>query len=666
MRNEPGTGPFRYRAFISYSTAADGGLAPALQAGLQRFAKPWYWIRAIRVFRDATGLGVTPSLWGSIERALRHSAYFVLLSSPGSADSKWVEQEVDWWLRNRSADHLLLVRTDGEIVWDNAARDFDWARTTALPRRLAGAFQQEPHFLDLRWARARSDLSLRHPTFADAIARLAATLRGVPLDELIGEDIRQHRKTVRMLAVAGVALAGVAGVALVAAVQGNRAWRTSERLVAQEKTASALEARVKLSRRLATESLNQQAADRELSILLASEAVRLHPSPEAESALRRSLEQDLLPILVLQGFREHACYARFSPVDTRILTWGDEPAQLRDASTGNRHLEFQGQTTNLLDAVFRADGRVVATTSDDHSVRLWDVRTGREERRWQHTWAVSAVPGPDGKRLLSLAASGDAMLWNTTTGTNLAEFAILSGVLFSEPLASFHPDGSRIALCTAQGPVVVDATTGATVLQLVGHAKEVRSIHFSPDGNFLVTASEDATARIWRVATGRCERILNHPIHESELKEARFSPDGAWVATRDDRGTLVVWHTDSGQKASQLEQPRDAEAPLLFRFSPNGKCLLTATLNDSTAELWETATGSHLARLMADEGEIRTLSFSPESNHAVVGGIFAPARLYECSACGSVDDLLAAARQRVPRELTAEERETHQSMPDTP
>jgi len=654
---------YRYRAFISYSTAADGGLAPALQSGLQRFAKPWYWIRAIRVFRDQTGLGVTPSLWGSIDKALRASDYFILLASPGSADSKWVEQEVDWWLQNRSADHLLLVRTEGEIVWDNATQDFDWDRTTALPRRLARAFVHEPRFLDLGWARAKSELSLHHPTFADAVARLASTLRGLPLDELIGEDIRQHRKTVRMLCVAGVALGMVSIVALIAAVQGNRAWRTSTRLVAHEKDASDREVRLSLSRQLATTSLNQLSADRDVSILLASEAVRLHPTPEAESALRRSLTEDLNPTLVLHGHRERECYARFSPDGTQVLTWGDETAQLLDAFTGKLQREFLGHTNDILDAVFRTDGRVVSTASADDSVRLWDVVTGHEERRWQHPGAMSARFGTDGSRLLSLSAGGGALLWDVATRTHIAEMTTIEPLYFSEPLASFHPDGSRIALCGARDPIVIDATTGTIVLELKGHARQARSIQFSPDGNLLVTSSGDSTARIWRVATGQCEQTLNHPIGDSELQEARFSPDGAWVATRDNRATLVLWNAASGQKVAHLESADGPGSPLLFRFSPNGKCLLTATFHSSTAEVWETATGSRLGRLMGNEGEIRTLSFSPTSTRAVVGSIFAPARLYDCRVCGSVDDLLVAARQRVPRELTPEERQQYQAPP---
>src|SRR6185295_4791678 len=136
----------KFRAFISYSQAADGRLAPALQSGLQRFAKPWYRLRAMRVFRDKTGLAVTPDLWGAIQNGLENSDYFLLLASPPAAQSKWVEQEVDWWLRNRSPSRLLIVWTEGELVWSRTAADFDWTATDALPGRLKNTFEREPLF----------------------------------------------------------------------------------------------------------------------------------------------------------------------------------------------------------------------------------------------------------------------------------------------------------------------------------------------------------------------------------------------------------------------------------------------------------------------------------------------------------------------------------------
>ena len=80
----------RFDAFISYSHAADGRLAPALQSGLHRFAKPWYRVRALRVFRDEASLSANPALWSSITQALDESEAFLLLASPDAKASEWV------------------------------------------------------------------------------------------------------------------------------------------------------------------------------------------------------------------------------------------------------------------------------------------------------------------------------------------------------------------------------------------------------------------------------------------------------------------------------------------------------------------------------------------------------------------------------------------------
>src|SRR3954465_10929095 len=129
-----------FDAFISYSHAADGKLAPALQQGLQGFAKPWYRRRALRIFRDQTSLAATPELWPTIVQALEEARYFLLLASPEAAASRWVGREAGWWREHRSPQNLLIVLTGGDLVWDEETGDFDWSRTTALPDALRGAF----------------------------------------------------------------------------------------------------------------------------------------------------------------------------------------------------------------------------------------------------------------------------------------------------------------------------------------------------------------------------------------------------------------------------------------------------------------------------------------------------------------------------------------------
>ena len=98
-----------YDAFISYSHKHDAVLGPTLQAELQRFAKPWHKMRALRIFLDTADLAANPALWASIEEALGSSRWFILLASPDAAESEWVNREVQWWLTHRSPDRLLVV-----------------------------------------------------------------------------------------------------------------------------------------------------------------------------------------------------------------------------------------------------------------------------------------------------------------------------------------------------------------------------------------------------------------------------------------------------------------------------------------------------------------------------------------------------------------------------
>ena len=160
-----------------------------LQQGLQQFARPWNQLRAVRVFRDKTGLTATPALWNSIVSALDSSEYFLLLASPQSAQSQWVNQEVRHWLSQPRAERLLIVLTEGEIAWDQQAGRLDTERTNALPEALR-QFTEEPLWLDLRWARHSDQVSLQNPVFREVVADLSSVLRGIPKDQLIGEDVR--------------------------------------------------------------------------------------------------------------------------------------------------------------------------------------------------------------------------------------------------------------------------------------------------------------------------------------------------------------------------------------------------------------------------------------------------------------------------------------------
>ena len=151
--------------------------------------------------------------------------------------------------------------------------DFNWERSTCLHRRLRGVFKAEPLHLDLRWARTGEDLSMRRPEAVDAVARLSAALRGLPLDDLLGEDVRQHRRTRRL---AGAAI-GTLGILLVVAA--GAAW------VALEQRDAARRSLVDLIVSNGTNAISEQ--DQSGAALWFAEALRLGEGEPREQDLQR-------------------------------------------------------------------------------------------------------------------------------------------------------------------------------------------------------------------------------------------------------------------------------------------------------------------------------------------------------------------------------------------
>ena len=354
-----------YKAFLSYSHTVDSELSAALQSALHRFAKPWNRLRAVRVFRDVSSLSATPALWPSVEAALSDSEFFLLLASPEAACSAWVRREVDWWLAHRAVSKLLIIMTGGELRWDGPSGDFDWNTTTALPPDLRGRFEDEPLYVDLRWAKSATDFSLRHSRFRSAVLAIAAPLHGISKDELDGEDVRQHRRTLRWAWSAAALLLCTALAAILAAFSAlrERNIAVSEQLTAQAEL-------------IRTES--PALLDR--SVLLALEAMRLEPSVESSRAVREGLS--ILPVQV---------WTIRHPRENHFLA-------------------------------FCPDGQSLVTGSSDGTVGLYSVRDGKEVWKVSESLSVSAaLCSPNGQYVISTGY--DVVTFDTHGGKKIWEVA---------------------------------------------------------------------------------------------------------------------------------------------------------------------------------------------------------------------------------------------------
>jgi WD40 repeat protein len=407
-----------------------------------------------------------------------------------------------------------------------------------------------------------------------------------------------------------------------------------------------------MSREVADRSLAMLDTDRELAILLAVGAVCVYPTAEAESALRQSLFEVLPPKLALPGHPGGTYFARFTPDGQRLITGGaDKVARVWESTSGKMTLELGGHTDGVTGTEVTADGKRICTSSRyDETARVWDADSGKSLVEIEQKRLAFTEFSPDGKQIL--AVSDQAVLWDATTGKRLRQlaspYAQLRGASWLYG-ARFSPDGNRVALVDWR-PAVSDAATGKALFELKGHTKQVLDIDYSPDGQWLVTASEDHTARIWRAATGKNMAVLPH---DAAVIMAAFSPGGQWIVTRTADRVVHVWDASSRKKVSEIDvRPKELAS---FALSPDGNFLVTA-LQEHSAEVFETRTGARVAELTGHTAPVRSPGFSPDGLRIVTAGLDGQVNLYTFNLGGTMKQLLAFARERVPRQLTAQER----------
>jgi WD40 repeat protein len=416
-----------------------------------------------------------------------------------------------------------------------------------------------------------------------------------------------------------------------------------------------------MSREVADRSLAFLETDLELAILLAVEAVSIYPTAEAESALRRSLFEALTPDLTLPGHPGGTYFARFTPDGRRVITGGaDKAARVWESQSGKMALELRGHSDGVTSADLSPDGKRICTSSRyEQTARVWDAANGERLFEIKQEGLSLAVFSPDGKQILAVADQGYAALWDAASGQRLHQlaspYAKMRGAsrLFG---ASFSPDGNHVALVDWH-PVVIDVATGETVFELEGHTSQVRDIGYSPNGRSIVTAGEDRTARLWRAATGKNMAVLTH---DAEVISATFSPGGHWILTQTADRVLHVWDAASREKVAEIDvRPQNLTH---FSFSPDGKFLVT-TSDEHPAEVFETRTEAMVAQLIGDTGKIRSAGFSPDGRRIVTAGLDGQVALYAFDNGGTTTQLVELARNRVPRQLTAEERGHYLTAP---
>jgi WD40 repeat protein len=198
-----------------------------------------------------------------------------------------------------------------------------------------------------------------------------------------------------------------------------------------------------------------------------------------------------------------------------------------------------GYTDRVLCMAFSPDGTLLATTSADQAVRLWQTATGIHLRTLTgHTrWASDMAFSPDGTLIATAPYNQTVGLWQTATGTRVRT---LTGHTGDVKGVAFSPDGTLLATASADQTVGLwQTTTAEHIRTLIGHTSSIWRVAFSPDGILLATTSADQTVRLWQTDTGTHLRTLTG--HTEATTSAAFGPDGLWLASVSADGAVRLW-----------------------------------------------------------------------------------------------------------------------------
>ena len=479
---EVSSGANGYDCFLSYARDPDRELAQAVRKGLAGLAKPWYRRRALRVFLDTASLSASPELEASIVEGLERSRFFVLLASPEAATRPWVDHEVAWWREHRASHSFLIADCGADLRWDERLGDF--AADAKVPPSLRGWFAAEPTWTDLSWARTDRDLSLRNAKFSDHVADLAAPVREMSKDALVGEDIRQHRRSLRLAWSAAAALLLLAVAATAAAI--IAVTQRHQALVQRDRAQS---------RALAALAEASRSSDPLASLRDATQSLAIDATPEGTRALRGTLA---LPLRRVININERTYGLEFSPDGRSLAQAARSGVSLRDLQTGKLTRPAAHAPTFIAGFSFDASGSKLATVGQVGSVGV-----------------------------LQVADLGHPSQTRTIRMGNLAHGAI-------------SPDGGTVALANQAGTLALrDLRTGRVVV-LDRHSAGYTTLQFSPDGRHLLTVGSHGPV-IWSTS----QSAGKVAIRSGPLITARITSVGTVVGVAPD-GVVTTWSLDGG------------------------------------------------------------------------------------------------------------------------
>ncbi|VUC28482.1 unnamed protein product, partial [Clonostachys rosea] len=308
----------------------------------------------------------------------------------------------------------------------------------------------------------------------------------------------------------------------------------------------------------------------------------------------------------------------FSPRESEIrkIFRDEEPNWMgikpRVAKKWGRCLQtLEGHTESVCALAFSCDSRLLASGSDDSTVRLWDLETGSELHRLTgHKGGILSVAFSysNANLLASGSEDGTIRLWNLETGTELKKLechkSCVTSVVFSQRNPNILASGSNDGMVR-----LWDLETKTELKKLESHGRLICSISFSNHGeNLLASGSDDGTVRVWDIDKGSSLHLLMG--HEGPIECVAFSNISKVLASASVDFTMRLWDSESGLALKRLENGSDGFSTIAFSHNSH---ILASGSNDYTVRLWDTETGSQLQKLEGHNSWLTSIAFHNNS-----------------------------------------------------
>lgn len=306
----------------------------------------------------------------------------------------------------------------------------------------------------------------------------------------------------------------------------------------------------------------------------------------------------------------------FRPDDEEIATASnDESVRLWDVTSGRCTADIRGHGRQISTLSFNQNGGMLAAASKDGLVRIWNPRTGELLQRLsgRANQLVSAVFNPLADTVVAATNDGGAQRFDAATGRRERELKLKTVNVWAE---AFSPDGEVVATANDDDSVSLwNHRTGAQGHNIREHKGRVRSLSFAADGDLLATGCDDGKVRVWTVADGACIQTLVG--HTDRVYGVQFNHDATLLASGGWDGTVRVWSRQDWTPVQTLHGDNGALWAIAYHPSRD---VLAGVGDDGRIHMWDVLAGHELSTVDAHMGKIYAVAFSPDGDLLATGG----------------------------------------------